>query len=301
MQTNLIGIHTISYSTEMLDFVNTGRYLTVPMVCYKINEREVKTFLVNRPIEIFHEHMEYKIIRNIFNNEENETKFLSLPSKSYLRMQQYVNQNVNKVIADMITYVVVDVLKELKKEDNNAKNIFFIDNVDTNKVIGRLGYLYLEEDNTIITFVTHKAKGLMTDILNEGNDRLEFDINYFKNEERREKQYSEIIPNDYMESLTQTVFFKIQEREDNLSPLRCDILTQGISKSKIQSKVNDIYEVLSKHENMAIPYAEQSVNNLYDNWVMIPIVLNDCIEATELHKNQAQAILEEAIHGQSSR
>lgn len=277
MKTNLIGVHTTSYSTEMLDFVNTGRYLTVPMICYKINDKPVKTFLVKRPIEIFHEHMEYKVIRNIFNNEENDTKFLSLPSKSYLKMQQYVKQSVNKVIADMITYVVVDVLKELKKEDNDAKNIFFIDNVDTNKVIGRLGYLYLEEDNTIISFVTHQAKGLMTDILNEGNDRLEFDINYFKNEERRKKEYSEIIPNDYMESLTQTVFFKITGREDILSPLRCDILTQGISKSRIQSKVNDIYEVLSRHENMTIPYAEESINKLYNNWVMIPIVLNDCI------------------------
>lgn len=277
MKTNLIGVHTTSYSTEMLDFVITGRYLTVPMICYKINDKPVKTFLVKRPIEIFHEHMEYKVIRNIFNNEENDTKFLSLPSKSYLKMQQYVKQSVNKVIADMITYVVVDVLKELKKEDNDAKNIFFIDNVDTNKVIGRLGYLYLEEDNTIISFVTHQAKGLMTDILNEGNDRLEFDINYFKNEERRKKEYSEIIPNDYMESLTQTVFFKITGREDILSPLRCDILTQGISKSRIQSKVNDIYEVLSRHENMTIPYAEESINKLYNNWVMIPIVLNDCI------------------------
>lgn len=297
MKTNLIGIHTISYSTEMLDFANTGRYLTVPMICYKINQGPVKTFLINRPIEIFHEQMEYKIIRNIFNNDENEIKFLSLPSKSYLKMQQYVNQSVNKVIADMLTYVVVGVLKELKKEDKDAKNIFFIDNVDTNKVIGRLGYLYLEEDNTVITFVTHKAKGLMTDILNEGNDRLEFDINYFKNEERKEKQYSEIIPNDYMESLTQTVFFKISGREDILSPLRCDILTQGISKSKIQSKVNDIYEVISRHENMTVPHAEKSVNKLSDNWVMIPVVLNDCIEATELYKNQAQVILEEAIYG----
>ncbi len=297
MKTNLVGIHTISYSTEMLDFANTGRYLTVPMICYKINEGQVKTFLIKRPIEIFHEHMDYKIIGNIFKNEEKDSKFLSLPSKSYLKMQQYVNQSVNKVIADMITYVVVDVLKKLKEEDKGAKNIFFIDNVDTNKVIGRLGYLYLEEDNTIISFVTYKAKGLMTDILNEGNDRLEFDINYFKNEERKEKEYSEIIPNDYMESLTQTVFFKISGREDVLSPLRCDILTQGISKSRIKSKVNDIYDVLSKRENMTVPYAEGSANKLYDNWVMIPIVLNDCIEATEIHKNQAQAILEEAIHG----
>ena len=297
MKTNLIGIHTMSYSTEMINFANTGRYLTVPMICYKINDGPVKTFLVNRPIEIFHEHMDYKIIRNIFNKEENDTKFLSIPSKSYLKMQQYVNQSVNKVIADMITYVVVDVLKELKKEDEKAKNIFFIDNVDTNKVIGRLGYLYLEEDNTTIAFVTHKAKGLMTDVLNEGNDQLEFDINYFKSEERKEKEYSEIIPNDYMESLTQTVFFKISAREDTLSPLRCDILTQGISKSKIQSKVNDIYDILNKHENMTVPYAEKSANKLYDNWVMIPVVLNDCIQASEIHKNQVQAILEEAIHG----
>ncbi|MGN0318607.1 MAG: hypothetical protein ACI4E1_11825 [Lachnospira sp.] len=65
---------------------------------------------------------------------------------------------------------------------------------------------------------------------------------------------------------------------------------------------NEYFELIfefdsQEHYNDEENNAEKSVNKLYDNWVMIPIVLNDCIEATELYKNQAQAILEEAIHG----
>lgn len=287
----------MSVSTEMIDFAQSGIYCTVPMILYKINDESVCHFYIKRPIEIFHENMDYRNFRNMIQGEEQSVSFLSIPGKAYEKMQAYVNQNVNKVIADMITSTVVRIICKLKDDDPEAKNIFFIDSTDTNKIIGRLGYLYLESKFNTISFVTYKAGGLLTDVLNNGNEKLLFDINYFKKEERKSKTYSEIIPNDYMESLTQTVFFKIPNAESELSPLRCDILSQGISKKEIQEKVISISEILRCPDNMSLPYQEKSSNSLKNNWVMIPRVLNECIEATEIYRHIAQVVLEEELYG----
>lgn len=177
MKINLIGIHTLSVSTEMIDFAQNGIYRTVPLILYKVNEEKVKCFLIERPIEIFRENMNYRNLKNIVCGEDRNISFLSIPGKAYNKIRHYEKQNVNKVIADMITHVVVDIICKLQKEDPEAKNIFFVESEDTNKIIGRLGYLYLESEYNTISFMTYKADGLMTDILNGGNEKLVFDIN----------------------------------------------------------------------------------------------------------------------------
>lgn len=289
-ETNLIGIHTLNVSTEMPSFAKTGVYRIVPMILYKINDTPVSHFCIDRPMEVFRENMNYG---NIANNEKKGVSFLTIPGKAYSKMQQYANRNVNKVMADMITYIVTKITKELNEKNPDANNIFFINSTDTNKIIGRLGYLYLENRNNTIAFVTYNTGGLLTDILNEGNEKLQFDINYFKDEIHKNRTLSEIIPNDFMESMTQTVFFNIPNREEELVPLRCDILSQGISKNDIRNKVQKISEVLRCPDNITLPFSESEGSNM---WMRIPRVLNECIEAEEIYKNVAQVILEGNVY-----
>lgn len=296
MKNNIIGLHTFSVSTEMTDFARRGTYRTVPVILFKVNDDDVQHFAIQRPIEIFRENMDYGSLRNIVRGDE---KFLSIPGKAYNQMRNYVNQNVNKVIADMITHIVVKTICKLKEEDPNAKNIFFIDSVDINKIIGRLGYLYLQSDENTIAFVTYKAGGLLTDTLNSKREKVLFDIHYFERQERREKKYSTIIPNDYMESLTQAVFYNLSTREEQISPLRCDILSQGIPTSKIEEKAIAIADVLAKSENMTLPYQEKGSNGSSNNWVRIPRILNECIEAEDIYINVAQRILEEDFYAEN--
>lgn len=290
MSDNIIGIHTCSVSTEIADFARKGVFRAVPMILYKLNDDSVQSFIINRPIEIFREDMEYGSLRHIVRGDE---KFLSIPGKAYDQMRSYVNQNVNKVIADMITYIVVQIICDLKENDPEAKTTFFIDSVDTNKIIGRLGYLYLQSESNTIAFVTYKAGGLLTDILNDGSERMRFDIHYFNRRERVSGRHSTIIPNDYMESLTQIVFYDLssKEAERSVSPLRCDILSQGISTSQIRDKVTRIESILTDPQNITPPYQEGGGPG--GNWVIIPRHLYDCIEAEKTYVNEARRILEE--------
>lgn len=290
MSDNIIGIHTCSVSTEIADFARKGVFRAVPMILYKVNDDPVQRFIINRPIEIFREDMEYGSLRNIIRGDD---KLLSIPGKSYDQMRNYVNQNVNKVIADMITHIVVQIICVLNQDNSGAKNTFFIDSVDTNKIIGRLGYLYLQSDSNTIAFVTYKAGGLLTDILNDGSERLRLDIHYFNRQESAGERHSAIIPNDYMESLTQIVFydFSSKEADKSVSPLRCDILSQGISTSQIREKVMSIEKILTNPQNMTMPYQESGSSG--SNWVMIPKNLHDCIEAKKAYVSDARRILEE--------
>ena len=290
MKTNLIGIYTFSVSTEMTTFARTGVYRTTPMVLYKINDGDVIPFYIKRPIEIIREDMDYGEIRNIVKNSDENLSFLTIPAKAYNKMQQYVNQNVNKVIADMIVHLIVKIIRELKKENSDAHNIFFIDSFDNNKIIGRLGYVYLESKNNTIAFVTYKTGGLLTDILNGKNEKLKFDINYFRDEIHKNDSMAEIIPNDFMESMTQAAFYNIPNKEGELSPLRCDILSQGISKDEIRSKADAISKILTSEENITLPFSETESKN--GMWVRIPRVLYECIVAGKVFRSVADQILE---------
>ena len=289
MDDNIIGIHTCSISTEIADFARNGRFCAVPMILYKVNNNPVRRFMINRPIVIFREDMEYGSLRNIVHGDE---KYFSISGKSYEQMRNYVNQNVNKVIADMITHIVVKIICELKKENPEKKNIFFIDNIDNHKIIGRLGYLYLQSDSNTIAFVTYKTGGLMTDILNDGSERFRSDYHYFERPENRGETHSTIIPNDYMESLTQIVFYDLSSpnADRSVSPLRCDILSQGISTSKIREKVISIEKICKASQNITMPFPESG--RVGSSWVRIPKNLYECIEAEKKYVDDAKRILE---------
>ena len=294
----MIGIYTLYVSTEMIDFAKTGLYRAVPMIVYKVNDEKPQHFIIKRPIEIFKENMEYRQIRNIVHETADPNiTFLSIPSKAFSKMQSYAKQNIDKVIADMITHIVVKLIHQMQSEDTSSRNVFFIENIDSNKVIGRLGYLYLDSKVNTIAFVTYKTGGLLTDILNGDNERLKFDINYFNSQEKSKEIHSEIIPNDYMESMTQTVFFRIPDTEATLSPLRFDVLSQGISKEMIREKVNIIEDILQNRDNLTLPIIEKSTHGHGVNITMIPRVLNECIEAAEKYKHEAQVILEGELYG----
>lgn len=278
----MIGLHTFSVSSEIKEFTDRGIYRTVPAILYKINDGEVQFFKINRAIEIFKENMNYDKFRNATFSDES---VLSIPGKAYQKMMQYVNQNINKVIADMLMYVIVKIIEKLYSDDPNAHNVFFIDSADLNKIIGRLGYLYIKSESNTIAFVTYRSKGLLTDALNNGNEKVVFDIHHFDRNEHKNDTRSVIIPNDYMESLTQTVFYNITS-DAPLSPLRCDVFSQGISTSQIQEKVDNLQTIFKNPRYMTPPFEDEN-----DNHTMIPKVLYDCINAEKIYVNSAKAII----------
>lgn len=279
---NLIGIHMRSVATDMQSFAETGIYRVVPQILYKINSGPIQEFHIGRPVEVFRKSMNYKDFESIVKSDRGSMEFMSMPGKAYQKMQYYVNKNVDKVLADMLTAVIARIIKEV---DSAQENVFFISNRDSNKVIGRLGYLYLDNNKNTFCFVSYKPDNLLTNTMRNGSDVLEFDISYFKRYKNKER--SEVVPNDFMESLLQTVFYRVSDREAELPPMRCDIFSQGISNREIQEKAQKVQRILADQNNMTIPFKDAG------QYVRIPNVLSECIQAEERFQGSIECMLEE--------
>lgn len=94
--------------------------------------------------------------------------------------------------------------------------------------------MYLSSEKNTFSFVTYKPDNLMTNSMRNGSDVLEFDIEYF--DKYKDKSVSEIIPNDFMESMTQTVLYRVPTREEELPPIRCDIFHKELLHLKFKEK-----------------------------------------------------------------
>lgn len=273
-----------SIMTDMNTFAENGRYKAAVQVLYKINNEMVQCFQINRPIEIFHKSMLYKDFASIVRSNTESTEFMTIPGKAYRQMQYFINKEVEKVLADMVTAVIVKILKSLDQDD---MNIFFIDSRESNKLLGRLGYMYLNNFKNTFCFVSYKTDSLITDILRNGSETLELDIDYFIRCKGRD--VSEIVPNDFMESLLQTVFYKVAANGEELPPLRCDIFSQGITNREIQQKVEAVRKVISNPKEMSLPYQYSSAKK----FVLLPRVFFDCIDAVEQFAGSLQLVLED--------
>lgn len=280
---NLVGIYLDSLSSDMNTFAGTGKYKTAVQVIYKMNNEDAQRFQLKRPIEIFHKNMLYKDFESIAKNNNGNTEFMSMPSKAYQQMQRYINKEVEKVLADMTMYVIVKILKNLPTREYN---IFFIDGRDSNKLIGRLGYMYFNNIKNIFSFVSYKTDNLMTDTLRNERDILEFDIDYFKR--HGDKYISDIVPNDFMESLLQTVFYRMTGNDKDILPLRCDIFSQGNTNKEIQNKVNILREITQTSDYMTPPFEYSNTTN---KLVRLPRVLYECMNA-DTYINSLSKVLE---------
>ena len=97
-----------------------------------------------------------------------------------------------------------------------------------------------------------------------------------------------------MESLTETVFYDLSSSEsgERLLPLRCDILSQGLSKSETKKKVEHIQAVLSIEKNMSLPFSPEITRNA-DKMVRIPRVMLLCLNARGTYEKIAEDLLME--------
>lgn len=291
---NVIAIHAGSVRTSISDFVKRKAFGAVPFITYRINDGSVRECIIDRPIVTFHEGCNYRELQGIMHEDRS---LIHMPSKDFDKLRKHSSQCINRVTADLITSVVVKELSELA--DTNRKNLIFIEGIDSNKTIGRLGYLYLDSTINTIAFLSYKPSSLFTNVLNTSDERLLLDMYYFKRDNTVANEFNEddanhkntksdIIPNDFRDSLMQFVLFdtSVKNSELDVLPVRCDIMSQGIPSSFINEKVEMIRSYFDKDDNMTPPFQESTGGE----WMRIPRIMYNCIECgdcyTELKANR---------------
>ncbi len=283
---NVIAIHADSINTNINDFVKNKMYAAVPFVTYKINETPVQEYMINRPLVIFGDDKPYG---ELYSTMHDERSIIHMPSKDFEKLKRHSSQCLNRVIADLVTSVVIKVVSSSK--DDKTQNLFFIEGIESNKTVGRLGYLYLDSKKNTLAFLSYKPQSLLTDILNTSDNNIQFDLYYFT---KHNDSISKIIPNDFRESLTQFVLFDttVANSEEKLLPVRCDIMSQGITPNDINEKVETIRSYLSDSSHMTPPFQETEDGE----WVRIPRLIQDCINHGNSHTRIKAKILMEELY-----
>lgn len=287
---NIIGIYGESVYSRLDDFYRTGNYRAIPFVIRTVNGERPEFFCAQSPFRFFRKDMELRELDYISQKKGVPTDFLQRPDEAYRHMQKLASNQTDRVVADMMSTVIVDQLKAQPQREEDEENLFFICNPSSEKIIGRLGYLYLEQKHTTICFVSYQIASLMTNVISQGESRLAFDIGYFL--DHQDQQRSDIYPNDYRESMLQTVFYRMDAPEgEHLPPLRIDIFSQGLSNGEIGAKAELIGKVLGEKDSLSAPFRESGDTT---SFLRIPKVLYDCIEAAKLHyRAQLEQMLEE--------
>ena len=152
---NVIAIHADSINTNIEEFVKKQMYAAVPFVTYKINDGPVEECIINRPLVIFGEDKPYG---ELFKTLHDDRSLIHMPSKDFERLKKHSSQCLNRVIADLVTSIVVKIVSS--SIDNNTRNLFFIEGIESNKTVGRLGYLYLDSIKNTLAFLSYKPQVL---------------------------------------------------------------------------------------------------------------------------------------------
>lgn len=289
---NLIGIHTNVLYSSLDDFSEKGYYYAIPYIIYKFRDEDPVLEYIPKPFEMFRRGMLLRDIESIIKHYGNSSAFLQISGSSFRIMTNYLARNMERVLADMVSCVIIKLIKKASLK-NDTKNIFFINNtLASDKLLGRLGYLCLNLHNNLISIVSYKPESLMTNITSGSNDTLQFDIDFFKKDPDQLK--SDPYPDNIMDSLTQTLFFKVApESPAPLLPLRVDIFSQGLF--NISKQIKCLSEIFQDIDNLSMPF-QTSVSS--EAMARIPDVLYKCIDADATsHKN----IIREALLSYTSR
>lgn len=280
---NVIAIHADSINTNINEFIKKRMYAAVPFVTYKINDAPVEECMINRPLVIFGDDKPYG---ELYQSMHEDRSLIHMPSKDFEKLKKHSSQCLNRVIADLVTSVVIRIVSG--SIESHTRNLIFIEGIESNKTVGRLGYLYLDSKMNTLAFLSYKPQSLLTDILNTSNNNIQFDLYYFQ---KNTGNISKVIPNDFRESLTQFVLFDttVTDSEKKVLPVRCDIMSQGIASNDISNKVDIIKNYLSNSDNMTPPFQETTDGE----WIRIPRIIQDCISHGDSHtKIRAKMLLE---------
>lgn len=279
---NIFGICAEGYKSSINDIVKSGNYDVVPAVFVSDGKKSEKYFY-KKPFRIFEKNMDLEFVGNIVSKYEDNLNFFKLPRESYKKLTSVVDKNLEKILADMVSTQIMRLLEDHKDEEN----IIFISNMPSDKIIGRLGYLFLDYKKTTIAFIFHKPSHLMTNIVNKG--LLEFDFNYSFGEDKHIA--GTISPDNNTHGMLTSFLYNISLKTDKpVAPLRIDIFSQNMSIKDISNKCEVIDGILSESKNLSSPVEDENVDEYYTR---LPKALLDVLNYKENFKTEAARIINE--------
>jgi len=263
------------------DVLKRERFEYIPAVAYTVQREGPKAeenliHYFPKPFCLLEPSLPIEILCKYAKDEFKSRDELKVARKAYLKLRNFANRSAERVLADLTATVL---LKTLNSED---QFIYFFEGPPTDKVLSRLGYLYLSLKNITVCFISFKPEDLITSVMSFNLGQLQFDFNRAFSEEITGFQGP--YPGDSEESLIQTYFYSPPKglSSKKPSPIRIDIFSQGLLISDFENKKEIIRKKL-EDENWTAPYSIDDKNNIF---TILPKSLIEVIKSWKIIYNK---------------
>jgi len=225
------------------------------------------------------------LLRSYTSNKINSEELLSV-KKAFRHLKRIVSQCSERVIADLCCSIILDVLRKNSEDEIT----FFIESPMSDKMLGRLGTLYLDLDRVTLVFLATRPSDLMTTVMSQHTGKIRFDIHRLMSEESNE--FLGPYPGDSEDSLIQTYFFKpkpISYESGNYRPIRLDIFSQGLSRETLEKKKDDLQKLLAPNSQNT----ETDWGIIEEPRLLLPSGFNELKRALDKKKEEVSVLLDE--------
>lgn len=160
----------------------------------------------------------------------------------YTEMRKHSRESQEKIIAEYICSVIMRELREYKEQD-----LTFIvsDKFQSEKIIGRLGYLGLPLRRVHIFFVSRDISSFMTDYIAPYAIPPQNDLKLLFMNENRGRVLGPY-PDDDVVSMTRTFFCSFRQGE--LYPIRVNLFSQSLEQKALNEEKERIQQIFMQEE-----------------------------------------------------
>lgn len=176
---------------------------------------------------------------------------LSVARKAFQKLQSFAVQCAERVTADLCCQIIL----EKSQEPGASPLLYLIEKPASDKMLGRLGYLYLDLSKITICFISYDPDDMVTTVMSAKTGKLLFDIHRLMSS-NEDEIFTAPYPGSSEDSLVQTYFFrpKAPSPDNKFLPIRIDIFCQGLLESDIENKSKLVRDLLTDDsETQAYP------------------------------------------------
>lgn len=164
----------------------------------------------------------------------------------YTEMRRHSRESQEKIIAE---YICAVIMQELRKYKEQHLTFIIGDKFQSEKIIGRLGYLGLPLQRVHIFFVSRDISSFMTDYIAPYAIPPQNDLKLLFWKENRGRVLGPY-PDDDVISMTRTFFCSYQQEE--LYPIRVNLFSQSLTQVDLNEEKERIRRIFMKEERTEI-------------------------------------------------
>lgn len=259
--TNIVSISQKIFFPEKENILKEHSVNFYPAISW--NKKRLKENITNAeiqcfklPFTLYESGISISTLCNYLGGNIKKDDFLL--KKVFAKLRSFASQCADRVIADLCCQVIIRTIK-----DNSEHIIYFIEKSASDKMLGRLGSLYLDLSKVTICFLSYELEDMFTNIISSQTGKLNFDLHRLMTRENEEPLGP--YPGSSEDSLNQTFFYK-PSIVKNLLPLRLDIFAQGLTEKEIKDKCDLIIKnifMAGTSEGIAVPIYKKKKTSPY--------------------------------------